>query len=93
MYSPRLLDDVLEYIELFNDGASKLTLDGFQIRTLFTFPPGSIIQSKSYVVIARNKTEFLKLVRLCVCVFEILIGFSSTLDITQTSIRTLLWAT
>lgn len=60
MYSPRLLDDVLEYVELYNSGSSKLSVDGFQIRNLYTFPPGSNIQSKGYVIVSRNKTEFLK---------------------------------
>lgn len=60
MYSPRLLDGVLEYIELYNDGATKLSIDGYQLRSLFTFPPGSIANANSYLIVARNKTQFLK---------------------------------
>ncbi len=61
MYSPRLLDGVLEYVELYNtDASSKLSIDGYQIRNLYTFPAGTIVGANSYLIVARNKTQFLK---------------------------------
>lgn len=62
MYSPRLLDGVLEYIELFNDG-ERLALDGYKLKSLFTFAAGTFIERQSYLVVARNRTQFLR----CVC--------------------------
>ena len=69
MYAPRLLDGDLEYVELHNSGSARVALDGFALRKLFTFPVGTNVESQAYVVVARNKTQFLRYacVISCVC--------------------------
>eukprot|EP01114_Cavostelium_apophysatum_P003141 TRINITY_DN128_c0_g1_i1.p1 TRINITY_DN128_c0_g1~~TRINITY_DN128_c0_g1_i1.p1 ORF type:complete len:1072 (-),score=346.16 TRINITY_DN128_c0_g1_i1:63-3278(-) len=69
MYHPRsetTEEEVHEYIELYNDGSSDYQMDNWRLVSAssklsnlqFSFPANSVIESKSYVVIAKNPTSF-----------------------------------
>jgi hypothetical protein len=54
-----LIANELEYVELYNNGATSMDLSGWQIGAVqFKADFGTTIASKSYLLIARNTTAF-----------------------------------
>jgi hypothetical protein len=63
MYNPISGDDDAQYLELYNKGASTVSLAGWQLVSgvSFTFPSGTSLAAGGYLVVARNLTNLLAL--------------------------------
>ena len=60
MYCPASKEDADEFIELYNYGATAVSLDGWQLvdEVRFDFPAGTVLLPNAYLVIAANPDSF-----------------------------------
>lgn len=60
MYHPISGDDDFQFVELYNRGTDPVNLSGWKLKDgiSFTFAPGTIVGSNSYLVVVRNLPRF-----------------------------------